>query len=93
MYGLELLRQRAKAPYSAENGLTSAIDFYEIATQAFNKMDDPNRTRLYNFAAGINSFKFESPLLPTEFYTQGLGGKFEDWSPIDSLAILKYVHW
>lgn len=32
-------------------------------------------------------------MLPIEFYTHGLGGKFEDWTVIDTLAILKYIHF
>ena len=32
-------------------------------------------------------------MLPIEFYTHGLDGKFEDWTIIDTMKVLKYVHF
>ena len=91
-----MLRRRAKAPYSGRTdsrGYAAYIDFYALAEKAYDELSDQNLERLEFFAAGINTYRAELRLLPREFYTHGLGGVFEEWHPIDSLAILKYTHF
>ena len=51
------------------------------------------KARLEAFAEGINTFKNSQFLLPIEFYTHGLEGKFEDWTLLDTMKVLKYVHF
>ena len=42
-------------------------------------MTQENQEYLQAFADGVNAYVHEQPLLPREFYTHGIGDKFEDW--------------
>ena len=61
LLNLELLRRRARFPPSQEEGggMAAALDFYEIANEAFSLMDTQNKALLEEFALGINSFRHE----------------------------------
>lgn len=95
LWGLDQLRRTVKNADPQVMGFASVYDFYEMTTESLSLYDENQDLleRLDAFAQGINSYKNSSPLLPMEFYTHGLGGKFEEWSLVDTLAILKYIHF
>jgi len=71
------------------------LGFKRVAEKCLDAMeeDSPSRRCLVAYARGINSYV--AKLLPDELpvYFKRLGYTMEPWSPVDTLAFLRYVAW
>jgi len=54
-------------------------------------LDAETRTLLESYAAGVNAFLAEKPVLPVEFWLTGVNP--EPWTPADSVGWVKMMAW
>ena len=92
LWGMSELRNAVNERDPDRIGFAAYIDLETLALHAYAKMDSQLRMRLDAFADGVNAYIRTNGLLPIEFYNQG-NGKFADWTGIDSLKILKLIHF
>jgi penicillin amidase len=57
----------------------------------FGTLDAETRQMLESYAAGVNAFLADAPVLPPEFWLTGV--RPEPWTPVDSVAWVKMMAW
>jgi penicillin amidase len=92
MWQLELERRTAAGRLSEVFGRETvpqdswmrALGLYEAAEQSWSRLSPEARASLTAYAAGVNAWLAQNPVLPPEFIVLGL--RPEPWREVDSLA-------
>ena len=67
------------------------LGVYRAAQASLERLDDETRRILDSYAAGVNAFLANDPVLPPEFLI--LGVKPERWASVDSVTWTKMMAW
>ena len=65
--------------------------FRRISISNYENMEPIEKQHLQAFADGVNDYVKRLPFLPLEFLITGI--KFEEWTPVDSILILKLMEF
>ncbi len=103
LWQMDVLRRAATGRLSeffgertlSEDRLTRTLGFGQAAAGEFSRLSPSARTRLEAYTAGVNAWMTEvrAGRADRPFEWEWLGVKGEEWTPIDTLAIVRLRAW